>query len=224
MAEPTDSVLIWALQDVTLPNAGTINKIKPIDDLINKGWDRTQKPAAQEFNYVLNNHGQWIEYLRTSFAARTPNNTPNTLVKRDSSGNFSASTITASLNGHALSATEASHAVNAQTADRWTTARTLTLTGAVAGTVSWSGSDNASMSTSFSVTPQQVSVITGYVASDGTIPLPSGYTEEQCRWTVSPQRWYDNAGDGSDDYWTMTGRVVTGKVVTYFHYICIGVK
>lgn len=242
MAEPTDGVLIWAFQDVTLPNAGTINKIKPIDDLINKGWDRTQKPAAQEFNYVLNNHGQWIEYLRTSFIAGTPNNIPDTLVKRDSLGNFSATTITASLDGNALTADEADHAltadlatnatnaVTAQTAGRWSTARTLTLTGAVTGSVSWSGSANASLTTSFSVTPQQVSVITGFVSSGGTIPLPSGYTEAQCRWMAS-LRSIDATNDLSDLYVLLSGRVVTVKAeasesVTNASawYICIGVK
>lgn len=41
----------------------------------------------------------------------TPNNTPSTLVQRDSSGNFSAGTITASLNGTALNATSVTNGV-----------------------------------------------------------------------------------------------------------------
>ena len=39
--------------------------------------------------------------------AATPNDTPNTIIKRDGSGNFSASTITANLDGNATTATSA---------------------------------------------------------------------------------------------------------------------
>jgi len=61
--EPTNPLIIWASDDVTLPNLAGSNKVKPIDDLISKGWDFSQKPAADEFNYLLNNYGQWIDYL-----------------------------------------------------------------------------------------------------------------------------------------------------------------
>ena len=124
------------------------------------------------------------------------------------------------MNGNALTADEADHAltadlatnatnaVTAQTAGRWTTARTLTLTGVVKGSVSWSGSDNALLTTSFDSNPQQVSVITGFVSSGGTIPLPSGYTEAQCRWMAS-LRSIDATNDISDLYVLLSGRVVT---------------
>lgn len=54
---------MWAGADVNLPNLAGPNKVKPISDLILKGWDFKQKPAADEFNYILNNYAQWIEYL-----------------------------------------------------------------------------------------------------------------------------------------------------------------
>ena len=60
---PSNALVMWASSDVTLPNLSGANKVKPIDDLILKGWDFQQKPAADEFNYVLNNYAQWIEYL-----------------------------------------------------------------------------------------------------------------------------------------------------------------
>ena len=63
MAQPTDDLIIWASSDVNLPNLAGPNKTRPIDDLILKGWDFKEKPTADEFNYVLNNMGQYISYL-----------------------------------------------------------------------------------------------------------------------------------------------------------------
>jgi hypothetical protein len=62
-------------------------------------------------------------------------NTASTIVFRDASGNFSAGTITAALNG------------NANTASQWATSRTLSLTGDVTGSTSIDGSGNASITT-----------------------------------------------------------------------------
>lgn len=62
MAAPTDPLVIWATDDVVLPVSGQQNKIKPQDSLIETGWDQTQKPSAEEFNYLLNNLAQWVEY------------------------------------------------------------------------------------------------------------------------------------------------------------------
>jgi hypothetical protein len=62
-------------------------------------------------------------------------NTASTIVFRDASGNFSAGTITAALNG------------NASTASQWQTSRTLSLTGDVTGSTSIDGSGNVSIAT-----------------------------------------------------------------------------
>lgn len=62
-------------------------------------------------------------------------NTPDTVVKRDGSGNFAAGTITASLAG------------NASTSGRWLNARTITLTGDASGSTSIDGSGNVSLAT-----------------------------------------------------------------------------
>lgn len=65
----------------------------------------------------------------------TNNNTASMIVKRDSSGNFSAGTITAALSGNATTATALAAAV------------TIALAGDVAGSVSFDGSGNVSITT-----------------------------------------------------------------------------
>lgn len=63
MAIPTIPLQIWAASDVTLPNAHTANKISPINDLWEKGWDLGEKPACEELNYVLNMMTWWMVYI-----------------------------------------------------------------------------------------------------------------------------------------------------------------
>jgi len=222
--QPTNDLLVWANTDVNLPNLAGPNKTEPSADLVAKGWDFGQKPSADEFNYILNNLSEWIEYLRTltaevtSLTAEgTSLNTPSTLVKRDSSGNFAATTITANLTG------------NADTATKWQTSRTITFNGDAVGSVVLNGASNVSCNLTVSST-SSTSVITGYVSSGGTIPLPSGYTEGQCRWIVS-LRSINATNDMSDIYVSLTGRVVTvgaesGETVSNATawYMCIGVK
>lgn len=67
--------------------------------------------------------------------AATNVNTVSTIVKRDASGNFSAGTVTAALTG------------NASTASKLQTARTISLTGDVTGSVAFDGFANASITT-----------------------------------------------------------------------------
>lgn len=65
MAEPVDPIRIWAEQDVPLASApDKPNKVNPMDDLWEKGWDVGQKPACNHFNYVLNNMSQWLAYTK----------------------------------------------------------------------------------------------------------------------------------------------------------------
>lgn len=63
MAKPTDPIVVWAREDVNLPGTGKPNKVKPIDDLLNKGYDKGQKPAAEEFNYILNQSSGWVDWI-----------------------------------------------------------------------------------------------------------------------------------------------------------------
>lgn len=64
-------------------------------------------------------------------------NQGTTVVARDASGNFSAGTITASLNG------------NATTSSKWYTARTLTLDGDIFGSATIDGSGNVTLTTQY---------------------------------------------------------------------------
>jgi len=63
MAKPKDPIVVFASQDVNLPGTGRPNKSKPIDDLLAKGYDKGQKPAAEEFNYILNQSSGWIGWI-----------------------------------------------------------------------------------------------------------------------------------------------------------------
>lgn len=73
------------------------------------------------------------KYYTDIVDAATSSNTVSTIVKRDASGNFSAGTITATLNG------------NAATATKWASARDLGLSGDLTGNVSIDGSQNVTL-------------------------------------------------------------------------------
>ena len=293
MPLPTDDLIVWASSDVNLPNLAGPNKVKPIDDLILKGWDFKQKPAADEFNYVLNNLGMHVSYLEESktytftgdvtgtvtstgsddvtfnvsvtdnshnhisanISDATSTNTPNMVVRRDINGDVAVRYVVGGLTGNALTATtlETPRTINGTsfnggsniTTSSWGTSRTLTLAGAVTGSVSIDGSGNVTLNTSVSST-SGVSILTGTVANGGTIPLPSGYSEGQCRWMVSMNNdnpsntaWDWQEGVSSDhihSYCSANGtrvvtcyRTVLNETGTQTHngtanYIIIGVK
>jgi len=77
--------------------------------------------------------------------AATHTNTANTLVKRDSSGNFAAGTITAALTGNTTGTHTGPVVGNASTATALATSRTLALTGDVNGSASFDGTANATI-------------------------------------------------------------------------------
>ena len=178
MTQPTEELIIWANTDVNLPGLAGPNKTKPIDDLINKGWDFTEKPAADEFNYILNNMGKWINWAITDIEAGTSLNTPNTLVRRDGSGNFSAGTITAALTGNSSTATtlQNSRTINGTsfngstniTTNSWGYSRNLAFTGFATGNGNVDGSGNVSIELSMG------SGFTTSKATNGYTYLPNG--------------------------------------------------
>lgn len=68
-------------------------------------------------------------------------------------------------------------------------------------------------------TKSTTSVLSGVLAHGATIPLPSGYTEEQCKWIVSLQIAETNphvSNNQGVDVWYQecftSGRVVTARV------------
>lgn len=105
---------------------------------------------------VLESDGAGVWYavggsvqLRYAAAVATAN-TPEALVRRDASGNFSAGTITATLDGNASTATTAASTTgNAGTATALQTGRTISLTGDATGT---SGAFNGTANASIAVT------------------------------------------------------------------------
>lgn len=53
----------FAYLDVDLPGTGETNKLRPPVEIREAGYDYLQKLPAEELNWLLNNHGQWIVYL-----------------------------------------------------------------------------------------------------------------------------------------------------------------
>ena len=98
----------------------------------------TQSVAVSGSGLSLTNATPTADGAQVTIASNaTSLNTANTLVFRDSSGNFSAGTITGNLSGNASTASSAA---------RWTTSRTLTLSGNITGSVTLDGSGDATMS------------------------------------------------------------------------------
>lgn len=97
------------------------------------------------------------KYFTDAVTAATNANTASTIVKRDSSGNFSAGTITADLSG------------NASTATTLQTARTIAISGPITGTAT---SFNGSQNITIAVTDLNVSS----ASLSGTLPVARGGT------------------------------------------------
>lgn len=72
MAKPT-YYPDWATVDTTLPATNKANKVRPKETIRTIGWDKGQIPTAEEFNWQMNNYGQWIHYLVDEFIPTLPN-------------------------------------------------------------------------------------------------------------------------------------------------------
>jgi hypothetical protein len=112
-------------------------------------------------------------------------------------------------------------------AAKWTSARTLSFTGDVTGSGSVDGSNNVSIPLSLTAV-NVVSILTGIVTDGGTIPLPAGYTESQCKWIASSNHLVNDNDTVNNIYCYTTGRVVTVNMenpgASTANYIIIGVK
>ena len=235
MPLPTDDLIVWASSDVNLPNLAGPNKVKPIDDLILKGWDFKQKPAADEFNYVLNNLGMHVSYLEESKTYTFSGDVTGTATSTGSDDiTFNVSVTDNSHNHTSANISDATPNNVAGTILKRDDNGDVAARNFV-GTASYA-----------STATNNVAVLTGVIANGGTIPLPSGYSEGQCRWMVSMNN--DNASDigwdideeGAHVHYKQqvytTGRVVTaqtylgsnnsppGWISSTANYIIIGVK
>jgi len=112
----------------------TVNKdFKVKNGLIVEGTTGT----INNYN-ILTEAPESVDFIvNTIGGTATPDNTPDTVVKRDANGGFSAGTISADLVGDVTG--------NADTATTLETARTISLTGDVTGSVSFDGSQNVSI-------------------------------------------------------------------------------
>jgi hypothetical protein len=128
----------------TVTNLGNVSFVTTISgDATALGTDTTGQYAStvaisgSGLSCTAPNADNGTAYTITSNATNA--NTGSTIVFRDSSGNFSAGTISAALSG------------NATTATTWATGRTITLTGDVTGvSAAFDGSGNLSFATTIS--------------------------------------------------------------------------
>jgi hypothetical protein len=98
----------------------------------------------------------------------TSTNTANAVVKRDANGNFAAGTVTANLVGNVDG--------NADTATALETARTISLTGDVTGSVSFDGTENVSITATIDgdfATDLEVATAKGEAISDAAASVDS---------------------------------------------------
>ena len=93
-------------------------------------------------------------------------------------------TITAAANGGTSSACSG----NAATATKLSTARAI-------NGVSFDGSSDITITIG-----SQVAVLYGTVTNGGVLPIPNGYTKEQCSWIVSPNYYINNNYDNMYQY------------------------
>ena len=272
MAQPTNPLIVWASNDVILPTAQRPNKSLPSESLIQTGWDLSQKPAADEWNYLLNNNGQYIKWLIeekiNEFLKKSENlndlankatarNNLNVYSKAESDANFlDAASNLSDLNNTTTARTNLSvyskSEVNSKnilsgagltgggdlSIDRTISMSTPSTVGAGNSNSTVSGA-SSTHSHALNVTGN-VAVLTGTIAHGGTIPLPSGYTEAQCKWSVSINSQVTALStDGSDDR-TYLRCFTIGRVVSCYmstkntpeevkesgvaNYIIIGVK
>lgn len=185
MAQPTNPLIVWASDDVILPNAQRPNKSLPSESLIQTGWDLSQKPAADEWNYLLNNNGQYIKWLIEEKI--------NEFLKKSENLNDLANKATARTNLDVFSKSEVNNKNILSGAgltgggdlsiDRTISMSTPSTVGAGSSNSTISGA-SSTHSHALDVTGN-VAILTGTIAHGGTIPLPSGYTEAQCKWSVS---------------------------------------
>ena len=124
-------------------------------------------PATGQSTLYINNSGTWENVAK--YVAMATTSTASNLVLRDGSGNFAAGMITANVTG-ALTG----NADTATTAAAWTTARTLTVSGAATGSVSVKG--DAAMSLALTTNLPSI-----YVSAIGTA-FPGGTPKANDLW------------------------------------------
>lgn len=199
---------------------------KNTDELIlTDGFPKPKFPARQWFNYLFNAISLKInEIIDLDPIARSE--IVDNLTTNDATKPLSAK------QGKDLQVNKLGRQENAVSASKLEIARKI-------NNVVFDGTKDITIPT------QSIIVSTGTIAHGATIPIPSGYTEEQCKWMVSSSAtngalWMgaDNRGGNYLEVKCFTtGRVVTSTISFYntsvsgtydspvmANYILIGVK
>jgi len=64
--QPTNPIILIASDDVNLPSTGQPNKTEPASAIQTTGWDDNQVVTAENLNYIFDNFGEWLTYLKLS--------------------------------------------------------------------------------------------------------------------------------------------------------------
>lgn len=173
-------------------------------------WDTAYTNNHTHTNYSVltgitsTNINNWDIAYYDTFSA-TSNNTSNTLVKRDGSGNFSANTITASLSG------------NASTATKLSSTRTFQLTGDVTGTITSDLSTGATISTTIAANSVALGTDTtgnyaGSISVSGSGLSLSGSAGEGTNYTITSNATSNNV-PSTIVYRDSSGDFVAGSII-----------
>lgn len=241
----------WATTDTTLPVAGTSNKQRPKESLRTIGWDKTQIPAAEEWNWQFDNINDWVVHFDTlnsisktvnfigdvsgsfsfsnnsstignvslqvadnshnhtssNISDATSEATANMVAKRDSSGNIKFNRICATGGDSATPSFYFSELANdtgfySQSDGYIGVSCNATPIGYFGdgGLHMPTYGEHAGNSSTVTTISGNISILTGTIAHGGTIPLPGGYTESQCRWFVSPNKLADGTADNIHEF------------------------
>lgn len=257
---PSNPLVLIASEDTLLDQTGRENKVIPNNAILTKGWDDDQQVTAEHLNYSFNNLSQYISY-NTQYAGEVNDKLDQTIdnsVFQAGDGLGIVNTGIGETVTYSLSTpdTVSTSTTNEVTVDGHTHSLDISgnsvqagngLTGGASldqdptltlGTPSsvGGGSTNNVSATSHSHAlsiNSNIAIQTGTISHGGTIPLPAGYSQAQCRWFVVPSQIVDDttSGDiGSFRCEALSNRVVVVQVegrassASYATYVIIGVK
>jgi hypothetical protein len=180
--EPTNPIIRIAENDTTLPSTGLTNKLEPITSVKETGFDTNILLSAENLNYILDNIGEWLQYNKDVADSQII------------AGDGLDSDVGSIGKGQTLSVDD----TVVRTTRKIVAGGGLVTGGDLSadvtvdmGTPSTTGAGSTNSVTvdshahALTLDTNNISILTGSILNGGTIPLPAGYTESQCRWMVS---------------------------------------
>lgn len=197
-------------------------------------WFNENNLATKTFTLTGDVAGT-VNYTNENGFSVTTTIQPNSVsLGSDTTGNYVA---TASVSGNGLSGSSSSEGgtftvtSNATSSNSPNTLMYRDANGDVAATHfvgSLTGNaDSANNASTVTSIISNISILTGTLASGSTIPLPSGYSEGQCKWTASVATAASTSSDMQQINCVISGRVVTVYGEDYtgtVNYFIIGIK